>query len=384
MEAKQPRDVYSLEHELFRETVRKFFREEVDPYYREWEKDGYPRELFKTAGKYGILQAGIPEEYGGMGGDFIHHAILHEEQGYSVGGAALGSGFGIDGSSYLIFEGGTEEQKREYLPRYATGELVAEVCFTEPHSGSDLGAIKTMSRRDGDDYLLNGSKTWVSGGIHCDMFPVFTKIELDDGKVGMALVLIEPDMPGVTVSKRIETSHKSAAIEAEVFFDDVRFPKSKILGGDPSGAFKRVMSCLVNQRVAEAARFLASSEYAFDLTVEFTQSRQAFGQTVFDFQNTQFALADMLTQIRTLRPFVDNCLIKARDGTLTNLDSSMAKLSASEVEWKVMDQALQLHGGMGFAHDMPISMLWSMARVHRVYLGTSEIQRVTIAKSITK
>jgi len=383
MLAKQPRAVYSPEHEQFRETVRRFFRDEVEPNIKEWEKAGaFAPDLFRTAAKYGILQAGMPAEYGGMGGDFLHHAIVHEEHGYTTAGASIGGGLGIDGSSYLILYAGTEEQKREWLPRYASGEVVAEVCFTEPHSGSDLTAIRTHARKDGSDYIINGSKMWVTNGTYCNLLPVFAKTELADGKYGTAIFLLDADMPGVRKTQAINTLHKGCAIEIEIYFEDVRVPKERLLGGKENGVFKDLMRVLTDQRLAEAARFLAASELAFDLTVDFVKNRHAFGQTVFEFQNTQFQLADILTEITVLRPFIDQCLAKTVDGTLTPRESSMAKLKASETEFAIMDRCLQLHGGMGFAHEMPISQLWTLSRVHRVYLGTSEIHRVTIGKSI--
>ncbi len=377
------RNVFSPEHEQFRETVKAFFRKEVEPNVKEWEKAGiYDPAIFPKAAEYGLLQAGIPVEYGGMGGDFLHHVILHEEHGASVAGASIGGGLGIDGSGYVIWAGGTEEQKKEWLPRYASGETIAEASFTEPQSGSDVAGFRTFARKDGDDYVVNGSKTWVTNGSLCTMLPTVVKMELEDGKTGLSVLLIDADSKGLTRSSGIETLHRGAANEAEIFYEDVRVPKERLLGGKPGGGFKQVMSVLNDMRIAEAARFVAAAELGFDLTVEFVKNRHAFGQRVFDFQNTQFVLADIKTEIAVARAFVDQCLAKTLDGTLTATESSMAKLHASEMEFSVLDRCLQLHGGMGYAHEMPISQLWTFARAHRIYLGTSEIHRLAIGRSI--
>ncbi|GLR67033.1 acyl-CoA dehydrogenase [Acidocella aquatica] len=377
------RAIFREDHNQFRKTVRIFFRREIEPNLKEWEKAGmFDPGLFKKAAEYGILQAGIPVEYGGMGGDFLHHAILHEEHGYNAAGASMGGGLGIDGSSYVIWAGGTDEQKREWLPRYASGDCIAEACFTEPQSGSDVAGFRTFAKQDGDDYIVNGSKVWTTNGSMCTMLPTVLKTEMGDGTVGMSIVLIDTDMPGVHVTKGIETLHRGCANEAEVFFEDVRVPRERLLGGRPGGGFKQVMSVLNDMRVVEASRFLAAAELAFSLTVAYVKDRKAFGQRIFDFQNTQFRLADIKTEIAVNRAFVDQCLVKAIEGSLTSVESSMAKLSASELEFRTVDQCLQLHGGMGYAHAMPISQIWTQARVHRILLGTSEIHRLAIGRSI--
>ena len=380
----QPRNDFSSEHQQFRETVRRFFRNEVDPHIKEWEKAGtFDPSIFRKAGEYGILQAGIPVEYGGMGGDFVHHAILHEEHGYSLGGSSMGGGFGTDGSSYLIYASGTEEQKKEWLPRYASGEVIAEVCFTEPHCGSDLNAIRTTAKKVGDDYVINGSKMSVTNGSMLTMLPVFAKFESSDGKPASGIFLIDGDMRGVHKSKPIRTIHQGCSVESEVYFEDVRVPANRLLGEDPFGsAMPNILPVLINMRAAQALRFQAAAETAFDLTVDYVKERKAFGQRVFDFQNTQFQLANMKTELTVMRAFLDQCVTKMADGSLTAEESAMAKLAASELEFKVIDRCLQLHGGMGVAHEMPISQLWTGARIHRIFLGTSEIQRQTIARGI--
>jgi acyl-CoA dehydrogenase len=375
--------IFSDEHRQFRDTVRRFFQREIEPNIRQWERDGiFPRDLFRKAGAAGILQAGIPTEYGGGGGDFLHHVILHEEHGYSVAGASMGGGLGIDGSGYVIYAGGTEEQKREWLPRYASGEVVAEACFTEPQSGSDVAGFRTYARKDGSDYIINGHKIWITNGSLCTMLLVVCKTDPQGGAHGMSLFLVDADTKGVSRSRPIETLHKGCANEAEFFFEDVRVPAERLLGGREGGGFKQVMSVLNDMRIAEGARYLAAAERAFDLTLEYVKDRKAFGQRIFEFQNTQFRLAEMKTELTAGRAFLEALLAKLGNDSLTPVDSSMAKLWLSELEFKVADQCLQFFGGMGYAHETPISQIWSHARAHRILLGTSEIHRLAIGRSL--
>ena len=379
----QAQATFSEEHRQFRDTVRRFFQREIEPNIRQWEHDGiFPRDLFRRAGAAGILQAGIPTEYGGGGGDFLHHVILHEEHGYSVAGASMGGGLGIDGSGYVIYSGGTEEQKREWLPRYASGEVIAEACFTEPQSGSDVAGFRTYARKDGSDYVINGHKIWITNGTLCTMLLVVCKTDPQGGANGMSLFLVDADTKGVSKSRPIETLHKGCANEAEFFFEDVRVPAQRLLGGREGGGFKQVMSVLNDMRIAEGARYLAAAERAFDLTLEYVKDRKAFGQRIFDFQNTQFRLAEMKTELTVGRAFLEGLLGKIKNNSLTAVDSSMAKLWLSELEFRVADQCLQFFGGMGYAHETPISQIWTHARAHRILLGTSEIHRLAIGRSL--
>ena len=383
MPAAPARRIFTPEHDAFRDTVKTFFRKEIEPNIKEWEKAGmFDAGIFKKAAEYGLLQAGIPTEYGGMGGDFLHHAILHEEHGASVAGASIGGGLGIDGSAYMIWAGGTEEQKKEWLPRYASGETIAEAAFTEPQSGSDVAGFRTFAKKDGDDFIVNGSKIWITNGSILTMFPTVVRMEMEDGTMGLSTLLIDRDSKGLSVNKGIDTLHRGCANEAEVYYEDVRVPKERLLGGRPGAGFKQVMSVLNDMRIAEASRFIEFAETGFDYTVEFTKNRQAFGSRIIDFQNSQFTLASIKTEISVARAFVDACLLKTLDGTLTSTESSMAKLFASEMEFSALDRCLQLHGGMGYAHEMPISQLWTFARAHQIYLGTSEIHRLAIGRSI--
>ncbi|MET0985140.1 MAG: acyl-CoA dehydrogenase family protein [Steroidobacteraceae bacterium] len=379
----QERSLLTDGHRLFRDTVSRFFRDEVEPNVKEWEKaGGFPAELFRVAARYGLLQAGMPLEYGGMGGDFLHHTILHEGHGFSVGGASIGNGICTDGVSYLFYAAGTEEQRKEWIPRFASGEAISEAAFTEPQSGSDVAGTRTYARRDGSDYVINGSKTWITNGSLCTVFPVLARTEKSSGGSALSVFIVDANAPGVHVSKPIETAHRGCSIENEIFFQDVRVPAERLLGGAEGVGFRQAMGVINNMRVTEAARFTAAAELAFDLTTEYVRNRKAFGQPILSFQNTQFQLADMKAELAMLRAYIDQCLARTLNDTLTPEDSSIAKLMSAEIEFKVMDRCLQLHGGMGYANEMPISKLWTLSRVHRIFLGTSEIHRMMIARSI--
>jgi acyl-CoA dehydrogenase len=379
------REIFSEEHEAYRTTARRFFQREVEPNVRQWQKDGFfPAELFTKAGQAGLLCAGIPEEYGGGGGDFLHHAILYEEHGYSPAGAALEAGVCTDTASYVMLHGGTEEQKKEWLPRFASGDVISEVGVTEGHSGSDPRSMRTHARRDGDDYVINGSKMWMTNGPLMTMLVVAARTGADDGGRGSVSMFIVPikTTKGVTVSKPTELMLKSAGGVAEVFFEDVRIPAENLLGGQEGRGMANALGTITVARLAQSARMLAACELAFKMTVEFVKNRKAFGQRVYDFQVTQFKLAQMKTEITVGRAFLDQLLRRNLTGVVDPVEGSMAKLWISELEGRVMDECVQLHGGAGFSDEYPISKMYAFARVHRLYLGTSEIQRLTIARTI--
>jgi alkylation response protein AidB-like acyl-CoA dehydrogenase len=378
-----PRPIFQEEHNLYRETVRRFFKTEVEPHLGEWEKAGrFPRDLFCKAGEAGILCAGFPEEYGGGGGDFLHHVIMHEESGFSIAGAYLDGGLNTDGSAYMIYRAGTEEQKKYWIPKYASGEVVAEAAITEPGGGSDVAAIRTTAEKDGDHYIVNGSKIWITNGNYCDMFPTVVRTGKDAASSSFSILLIPANLEGVSTGRNLETMARGCGDLAEVFFENVRVPAENLLGGQEGRGFAQAMSILADMRLAEGARFLAAAELGFEITVDYVKNRKAFGQRVYDFQNTQFKLAEMKTQLAMGRAFIDACLAKAVSGNVDPVEASMAKLAMSELEGKVLDECVQLHGGAGFSNEYPISKLYTTARVHRILLGTSEIQKLTIARSI--
>jgi acyl-CoA dehydrogenase len=379
------RKIFSPEHDDFRATARRFFKKDIEPFVKEWQKaEFFPAEVFKKAGQAGLLCAGIPTEYGGGGGDFLHHAILYEEHGYSPAGAAMEAGVTTDTAAYCVYHGGTEAQKREWLPQFATGEVISEVGVTEPHSGSDPRSMKTYAKRFGGDYVINGQKMWMTNGPIMTMLIVAARTgETNDGRGAVSMFILPiKGTKGVTVSKPIELMLKSAGGVSQVFFEDVRVPAANLLGGEDGRGMHAALDTITTARLAMAARVVATCELAFLMTVEFVKNRAAFGQTVFDFQNTQFKLASVKTELAVARIFVDELLERNVEGNVDPVEGSMAKLWISEMEGRVLDELLQLHGGAGFADEYPISKMYAFARVHRLYLGTSEIQRVTIARSI--
>jgi acyl-CoA dehydrogenase len=377
------RPLFSAEHQSFRATVRRFFKKEIEPNVRQWQKEGfYPAELFSKAGSAGLLCAGIPSEYGGGGGDVLHHLILHEEHGYSPAGASLEAGLATDLTAYVLLNAGTDAQKREWLPKFARGEGIAEVGLSEPGAGSDAKAIKTFAKRDGSDYVINGSKMWMSNG------PIMTVLFLvaktnEGGRDGTSMFIVPiKGTKGITVSKPTELMMKSCGGVAEIFFDNVRVPAANLLGGIEGKGLNSALGAITLGRMATAARCLAACELALQMTTEYTKNRKAFGNRIFDFQNTQFKLATMKTEIAVGRSFVDDYLTRLSLGKLDQTQSAMAKLWASELEGRVMDECVQLHGGAGFSDEYPISKMYAFARVHRIYVGTSEIMRTIIARSM--
>lgn len=379
------RKIFSEEHEAYRATARRFFQKEIEPNVRQWQKDGFfPADVFKQAGRAGLLCAGIPAEYGGGGGDFLHHAVLYEEHGYSPAGAAMEAGVCTDTASYVILHGGTEAQKHEWLPQFASGDVISEVGVTEPHSGSDPRSMKTHARRVGGDYIINGQKMWMTNGPLMTTLVVAARTgEERDGRGAVSMFIVPiKGTKGVTVSKPIELMLKSAGGVAQVFFEEVRVPASSLLGGEEGRGMRAALDCITTARLAQAARMVAMCELAFVLTVEFVKNRRAFGQSVFDFQNTQFKLASVKTELSVARIYVDELLARNVTGKVAPVDASMAKLWISEMEGRVLDELLQLYGGAGFSDEYPISKMYAFARVHRIYLGTSEIQRLTIARTI--
>jgi acyl-CoA dehydrogenase len=376
------RTVFSAEHETYRQSVRRFFAEEVEPSIQRWERQGsMDRTVVQKAGERGLLSPHIPVEYGGGGGDLLHQIVLWEEHGYSTAGAAFGSGLTADIIPQMILSCGTEVQKKHWLPLYASGKVLSDGLFTESHSGSDVASIKTSAHRDGDHYIVNGSKTWVTHSHLSEVFPTLVRTG-GPGTKGLSLLMIDPMLSGVEVLKPIDTMCRGASNLGTVYFDHVRVPASELLGGVEGQGMSQMLSMVTIARVALAARMLAACELAFSMTVDLVKNREAFGKKIFDFQNTQFALASMKTEISVGRAFVDSLLVRLNDNAVSDAESSMAKLWVSELEGRIMDQAVQLHGAMGFANENPISKMYTSARAHRIFLGTSEIHRIIISRSI--
>ena len=368
---------------LFRETVRRFFAAEVVPHITAWRKAGLvAREAWRRAGAAGLLCASMPAEFGGGGGDFRHEAILIEEL------AAIGFGdFAISLHNAIIapylLHYGTETQKHRWLPRMASGDMVAAIAMTEPDAGSDLQAIRTTARRVGDTYVLNGQKTFISNGQLADLVIVAVKTRIDAGAKGISLIAVETqDAPGFRRGRNLEKIGKHAQDTSELFFDDVVVPAENLLGGEPDRGFAQLMQQLPQERLVIAVGAVAAMEAALAETIAYVRSRRAFGKTLMEFQNTRFVLAEAKTTTQVARVFVDDCIARLLAGTLDVGTAAMAKYWTSEMQGKVIDSCLQLFGGYGFMAEYPIAQRYTDARVQRIYGGSNEIMKELIARGL--
>lgn len=378
----QSRAIYNSEHELFRENVRRFFRAELEPNIDQWEEQSVvPRSLWNKAAENGFLCCGVPEEYGGPGADFLYNMVLSEETGYAIGGASVGFSVQADIVAYYLMSAGTEEQKQYWLPKMVTAEKIAAIGMTEPGAGSDLKAIRTSAVRDGDEYVINGQKTYITNGQNCDFVLLACVTGLGKGAHGISMIIVETDRPGFGRGRNLDKIGQKAADTSEMFFQDVRVPVTNLVGQEGEG-FAMMMRELPRERITIACRAQAEAQRAFDLTVAYTKERKAFGKAVAEFQNTQFVLADMKTSLEVGWAFLDQCIKKCDEGTLTPEEGAMAKLWTTENEGKVVDQCLQLFGGYGYMREYPISRIYVDARVRRIYGGTSEIMKLVIGRSL--
>jgi alkylation response protein AidB-like acyl-CoA dehydrogenase len=374
------RTAYTAEHAQFRDQVRKFLAREVTPHADRWEEDGIvDRELWRTAGAAGLLCPTVPEAYGGLGLDFGFNAVIDEEVGYN--GTTLGFSLQSDIVADYLVAYGSEEQKLHWLPRLVSGETITAIAMTEPGAGSDLQGIKTTARRDGNHYVVKGSKTYITNGQNADLIIVVAKTDPERGAKGTSLILVEADRDGFARGRNLDKIGQNAADTSELFFDDVRVPITNCLGMENMG-FIYLMSQLPQERLSIAVGAQAATQRAFDEAVKFTKDRKAFGKTVFDFQNTRFTLADLAAKIQVGWAHIDWCLARHLKGELTAAEGSAAKLWHTELQWEVVDAALQLHGGAGYMNEYPIARMWRDARVQRIYGGTSEIMKEIIGRSI--
>ena len=376
-----PGTLYSPDHEMFRASVQSFLEAEVVPHYADWEEAGYtPRDIWRRAGEMGLLGTGIPEEYGGSGGDFLWDAIVIEELGrYGLAAPAWDMHGHI--IAPMIAAHGTEEQKRRILPAMAAGESIFCIGLTEPGGGSDLAALRTRATASGNGFLVNGSKTFITNGHIADYILLAANRHPDRGAKGIALFIVPLDSDGVTRGRNLKKIGNKAQDTAELFFDDVRLPGSALLGDSEQG-WSQLMHGLARERMVVAVRSMAIVEAALEQTVAYTKDRTAFGQRIFDFQNTQFTLAELATACTAMRPFVDQSIrLLARD-ELSAERAAMAKLALTELADRVLDECLQLHGGHGYMWETPIARAWADARIHRIYAGTNEIMKYIIGRSL--
>ena len=376
------RTIFEPEHDAFRESVRAFCDKEIVPHHKEWEAAGIvPRELWLEAGKQGFLGFMVPEEYGGGGQrDFRFNAVLIEELTRC---GASGPGFGVhtDINSAYLLDLATDEQKGRWLPGFASGELITAIAMTEPGAGSDLQGIATTAVRDGDHYVLNGAKTFISNGILADLVIVVAKTAPDEGYQGISLFVVERGMAGFDRGRNLDKIGLKAQDTAELFFDDVRVPVMNRLGDEGQG-FVYLMERLPQERLAIAVVAAAACETVLDLTTEYVKSRTAFGRPVGSFQNSRFTIAEMATETQLARVYVDRCIEELEAGTLTVSDAAMAKWWTTELQKRVVDQCLQLHGGYGYMSEYPISKAYLDTRIQTIYGGTTEVMKEIIGRTM--
>ncbi|MCG2581112.1 MAG: acyl-CoA dehydrogenase family protein [Marinobacter sp.] len=378
----QNRSIYNSDHELFRENVRRFFRAELEPNIEQWEEESVvPRSLWEKAAENGFLCCGVPEEYGGPGADFLYNMVLSEETGYAIGGASVGFSVQADIVAYYLMSAGTEEQKKYWLPKMVTAEKIAAIGMTEPGVGSDLKNLRTTAVRDGDEYVINGQKTFITNGQNCDFVLVACSTDPAAGGRGISLIIVETDRAGFSRGRNLDKIGQKAADTSEMFFQDVRVPISNLVGEEGEG-FRIMMRELPRERITIACRAQAEAQRAFEITRDYVKERKAFGQAVIDFQNTQFTLADMKTNLEVGWAYLDQCIKKCDEGVLTPEEGAMAKLWTTENEGMVVDKCLQLFGGYGYMREYPISRMFVDARVRRIYGGTSEIMKLVIGRSL--
>lgn len=368
--------------EMFRDSVQKFVQAEVAPFDKDWKKQQFvDKSLWLKAGEMGLLCTDIPEQYGGMGADFRYEAVMAEEfwgKGYN----SFGSMVHTLVANYLLNHG-TEAQKTKFLPRMACGELIGAIAMSEPGAGSDLQSIRTRAVRDGNEYVINGAKTWISNGYNAGLIGVVCKTNPDERAKGMSIILVETEnLKGFSTGKIIEKIGQKGQDTCELFFDDVRVPAENLLGNQEGRGFYQLMSDLPYERTLLAVSGVAAMENALKMTIEYTKDRTVFGQKLFDMQTTRHKLAELQTTVHIARVFVDNCVDQLLEGALDTTTASMAKFWITDRQCEVIDACLQFFGGNGYTAEYPISQFYLDARVQRIYGGANEIMKEVISRSL--
>ncbi|RSN01824.1 acyl-CoA dehydrogenase [Nonomuraea sp. WAC 01424] len=376
------RDLFDEEHLLFRETVREFMAREVVPHHGQWEKDGIvPREVWKKAGELGMFGFGVPEEYGGAGiTDFRYNAVIVEEITRS-GASGLGFSLHNDVMAPYVVELTDEEQKQRWLPGFASGEIITAIAMTEPGAGSDLQGVRTTAVREGDHYVVNGQKTFITNGINADLVVVVAKTDPDAGARGTTLIVVERGMEGFNRGRNLDKVGMKAQDTAELFFENVRVPAANRLGPNEGEGFYQLMNNLPQERLSIAVAAVAAAETVLEQTIEYCRTRQAFGRNLGSFQNTRFVLAELATETEIARHYVDKCILALNARQLTVVDAAKAKWWTTELQNKVIDRCLQLHGGYGYMMEYPVAKAWLDGRVQTIYGGTTEIMKEIIGRS---
>ena len=372
--------LFGEEHRAFRAMVRKFIEREFSPRVDEFEDAGrVARDFWMKCGEAGLLCPTMPETYGGLGLDFSFNAIINEEFTYAMMADSIT--LQTDITMPYILHYGSEEQKTHWLPRMLSGETIAAIAMTEPGAGSDLQGVRTTARRDGDDYLVNGAKTFITNGQNADLIIAVCKTDPDAGARGTSLILVETDRPGFARGRNLDKVGQWMADTSELFFNDVRVPAANLLGRE-NGGFLHLVSDLPQERLSISITAQAAAQRAFDEAVAFTRERKAFGKHVIDFQNTRFVLADLKAKLQVGWAHLDWAIARHVAGELTADEAAASKYWHTEMQWEACDAALQLHGGSGYMNEYPIARIWRDARVRRIYGGTSEIMRELVGRSL--
>jgi alkylation response protein AidB-like acyl-CoA dehydrogenase len=377
------RSLFREEHEIWRTTVRRFVEKEIAPFHAQWERDGIvPRELWLKAGAQGMLCCTVPEQYGGLGLDYLFDVVVFEEL-WRVGASGPGFLIHTDLVATYIRSFGTGDQKKRWLPKMVKGEAIGSLGMTEPHAGSDLKAVRTQAVRDGDEFVINGQKVFISNGQLCDVVVLATKTDNGAGAKGITLFLVESDRPGFNRGRNLEKLGMKAQDTSELFFENVRVPAGNMLGEEGRG-FAHMMTKLAQERLAQAIRSATVTETVIDWTVDYTSERKAFGQTIADFQNTQFVLADLKARATMARVFTDKCIELFMQDKLDAVEAAMAKMVTSELHCETVDRCLQLFGGWGYMWEYPICRAYADARVVKIAGGSIEVMKTIIARDMFK
>jgi alkylation response protein AidB-like acyl-CoA dehydrogenase len=378
------RNLFDDEHELFRSSFRRWLDKEVVPHNDEWESAGIvPREVFKAAGEHGFLGMAVPEEYGGGGvDDFRYNVVIAEEiQAAGVNAAGLGMTLHNDICLPYFLRYCTEEQRKRWLPGIASGDLITAIGMTEPGIGSDLASMATTAIRDGDNYVVNGSKTFITNGINADLVITAVKTDPSQRHKGMSLIIVERGMDGFERGRNLDKIGLKAQDTAELFFNDVAVPVDNRLGAEGEG-FLQLVSNLPQERLSIAVTGVAAAQVAVEQTLEYVKERNAFGQPVGTFQNSRFVLAECATELEIGQTFIDRCVVALNDDELTAEEAAMAKWWCTELQKRVIDRCLQLHGGYGYMNEYPIARAYADARVTTIYGGTTEIMKELIGRTL--
>jgi alkylation response protein AidB-like acyl-CoA dehydrogenase len=377
-----PRTLMAAEHEMFRAGYREFLQREVVPHHADWEHEGIvPREVWRSAGERGFLGLGIPEEYGGAGTTDFRYNVVATEEAARAGATGLGFQLHCDIVAPYLLRLASEEQKQRWLPGFCSGELISAIAMSEPGAGSDLQGVQTTAVRNGDSYVLNGSKTFISNGISADLVIVVARTEQARSRDALSLLCVERGMKGFERGRNLDKMGRKAQDTAELFFADVHVPGENLLG-EEGGGFAALMGNLPQERLSIAISAIAGAELAFEITAEYCRERSAFGKPIGSFQNNRFRLAEMATELQVGRVFLDRCIEEHTRGSLSAETAAMAKLWCTELEKTLTDRCVQLHGGYGYMMEYRIAKSFLDARVQTIHGGTSEIMKEIVGRAL--